>query len=172
MLKSTATEICARRLGVRQGRAAALVQAASDAGYLPKAVGSSRPDLGPDELALLFLAVAADRGIGAAGASVRTYAGLTTTDGTTLAPVLAGIFRSVTAAQATATGGMVVHLDRPRVSLVTGGRHLVFGEPEPIGRATRHLAVPGVAVAALAIELQGASPENADALAGLARIAH
>lgn len=170
MLKGAATKICARRLGVAQGRAAALVQAASDAGHIPKAVGSARPDLSPDELALLFLAVAADRGLGTAGASVATYADLSTADGTILAEALAGIIRSTTAAQAAATGCMVIHLDRPRASLVSGGQHFVFGEPEPLGQAGRHVAVPGVALAAMAIELQGASPENADALAGLARI--
>lgn len=170
MLKGAATKICARRLGVAPGRAAALVQAASDAGHLPKAVGSSRPKLGPDELARLVLAVAVDRGLGTAGASVATYADLSAADGTTLADVLAGIIRSTTAAQAAATGCMVLHLDRPRVSLVTGGRHLVFGEPEPLGQAGRHVAVPGVALAAMAIEMQGATPENADALAGIARI--
>lgn len=170
MLKSVATQIVARRLGVAQGRAIALMQRASDDGCLPKAVGSTRPDLGPDDLALLFLAVAVDRGLGSAGASVRAYSDLQTADGTTLAGVLAGIIRSTTAAQATASGCMVVHLDRPRVSLVTAGQHLVFGEPEPLGQAGRHVAIPGVALAAMAIELQGASPENADALAGLARI--
>ena len=170
MLKGAATKICARRLGVAQGRAAALVQAASDAGHIPKAIGSARPDLGPNDLALLFLAVAADRGLGSAGASVRTYADLSTPDGTTLAAVLAHIIRDTRAAQATANGCLVLHLDLPRASLVTAGQHLVFGEPEPLGQAGRHVAVPGVALAAMAIELQGASPENADALAGLARI--
>jgi|GEM_PF-1580524 len=171
MLKSVATSIIARRLGVAQGRAIALMQRASDDGCLPKAVGSTRPDLGPNDLALLFIAVAADRGLGSAGASVRAYADLTTADGTTLAAVLAHIIRDTRAAQAVARGSLVLHLDRPRASLVTAGQHLVFGEPEPLGQAGRHVAVPGVALAAMAIELQGASPENADALAGIARIA-
>lgn len=169
MLKSVATEICARRLGVAQGRAAALVQMASNAAILPKAVGSSRPDLTADELALLFLAIAVDRGMGNVGRTVPAYAGLTTGDGLTLAGAITAIIRDTPTARATAAGALIIHLDLPRATLLAAGQHHVFGVDEPHGKAGRHVAIPGAALAAMALELQGARPEIADELAGITR---
>lgn len=76
MRKSAATAIVARRLAVPEGRASSLVQRASEAGLLPTAQGSAVPDLSTADLANVFLAIAVDRGLGVAAASVREFGSL------------------------------------------------------------------------------------------------
>jgi hypothetical protein len=73
MLKSAACAIVARRLNLSPGRVSHLVQRASEAGLLPSARGTDRPDLGSLELARLFLAAVVDRDLGNAAATVADF---------------------------------------------------------------------------------------------------
>src|SRR5690606_31824989 len=111
MRKSTAAAIVARRLGVPDGRASALVQRASEAGLLPTATGSTVPDLGPHEMTSVFLAVVADRGLGTVGRTVSEFADLATVTGETLGDTLPALFSHGPALASAATGNMIVRLD-------------------------------------------------------------
>jgi len=98
MVRSTATEIIARRLSLNSGRCAALAQRAAEAGELPKACGRSVPDLAPIGLAKLLLCAICDRGLGNAGASVREFAALSTEGDATLLDLIEGLMSGVVAA--------------------------------------------------------------------------
>jgi len=170
MRKGAATEIVARRLGVEPGRAAGLVQAASDSGLLPKARGRDIPDLSTAELAILFIAITADRGLGAAASSVRAFASLTDDKGTDLHSALTSLLGHGPALAGAANGSLIVRLDPASASLTAGGHHRRFGPVPAPGAAGKHVVVPGQALAAIGLELQGHSPEEADALVALARV--
>ena len=119
MRKSTATAIVARRLRVPDGRAEHLVQRASEAQLLPTASGSNVPDLGPHEIANVFLAVAVDRGLGSVGRTVSEFANLTGENGATFGDALAVLFSNGPALQRAVTGSMVIRLEPPSVSLTS-----------------------------------------------------
>ncbi|ODT69039.1 MAG: hypothetical protein ABS75_18480 [Pelagibacterium sp. SCN 63-23] len=169
MRKGVATQIVARRLGVEPGRAAGLVQSASDGGVLPKARGRDIPDLGVEDLVNLLLVIACDRGLGVAAQSVREFSALT--DGTTsLHGALVDLFSHGPALAGAVHGDLVIRLDPATASLTAGGHFRRFGPEPPPGAAGRHVIVPGRALAAIGLELQGRSPAEADELVALARI--
>jgi hypothetical protein len=170
MRKGIATEIVARRLGVRKGRADGLVQSASDGGALPKASGRDIPDLSESDMVALFLAITADRGLGNAPQSVRTFSGLTNDRGDTLADTLAGLFSRGPALASLVSGSLIVRLDPPGVALSTSAGHHQFGPEPPPGAAAKVVLVPGRTLAAIGLELQGRSPDEADSLVALARV--
>lgn len=170
MRKSTAAAIVARRLGVPEGRAAALVQRASEAGLLPTATGSTVPDLGPQEKTNLFLAVVADRGLGTVGRSVCEFANLIAGDGERLGDTLTALFSHGPALAGSATGTMVVRLQPASVSLTLAGYHQRYGPEPPPGAAGKHVIIPGQTLAAIGLEFAGHKADDADDLVALARI--
>lgn len=168
MRKSTATAIVARRLRVPDGRAEHLVQRASEAQLLPTASGSNVPDLGPHEIANVFLAVAVDRGLGSVGRTVSEFANLPGDNGATFGDALAVLFSNGPALQRAVTGSMVIRLEPPSVSLTLGGIHARYGPEPPADTAAHHVVVPGRTLAAIGLELGGRSSTEADAIVALA----
>lgn len=170
MRKSAATAIVARRLAVPEGRAASLVQRASEGGLLPTAQGSAVPDLSVADLVNVFLAIAADRGLGVTASSVQAFGSLTDGSGATLHSALSDLLSHGPALAGAVNGALIIRLDPASVSLTVAGVQRRFGpEPSP-GSAGKHLAVPGQTLAAIGLELQGHSPDEADALVALARV--
>lgn len=76
MLKSGACHAAARRLGISKSRAEGLIARMSEAGLLPLTHGKARQHLSHRQLALLLIGIAADRGLGAAPATVREFMAL------------------------------------------------------------------------------------------------
>lgn len=169
MRKSAATAIVARRLALPEGRAAALVQRASEAGLLPTAQGSAVPDLSTADITNVFLAIAADRGLGTAASSVETFGSLADGTGTDLHGALTDLFSHGPALAGAANGSLIIRLHPASVSLTAGGHFRRFGPEPPTGAAGKHVVVPGQTLAAIGLELQGHSPDEADALVALAR---
>lgn len=169
MRKSKAACIVARRLNLSPGRVDALVQSASDAGLLPKAIGKHYTDLVPAELANLVLAVLADRGLGVAGQSVREFSALQAPSGETLHSALTDLLSYTPALQAAVTGSMVLRLDPASVAFTVGGSHQRYGPEPPPDSAGKHVIVPGRTLAAIGLEFAGSTRDEADALVALAR---
>lgn len=165
MRLSEVVQILARRLDVRPGRVSAIASRLQHAGLLPITEGSRRYpaecDLG--HAVALLLAVAADRGLGSAADTAREVAAYRTDDGTTLADVILAALQ-----QRVAVEHVII---RPTgASAIVDGRHLQFGEPPPEDGALNATAIPGTTLAAIAAELAGLSPEQADAAAAITRI--
>jgi len=142
MRKSNVVEILARRLGATPSRIDAIAQRLADAGKLSRASGSRRypPDLAEPEIVALFIAVIADNGLGSVRETVEQFAGMTNEKG-----------------------------QRLDLTLTT----LLFGPPREfqhlIARQSPRI-VTGNALMSIAAELQGATPEQADALTAMSRL--
>ncbi|WP_131798276.1 hypothetical protein [Devosia elaeis] len=128
------------------------------------------PDLTTADLVNVFLAIAADRGLGVAAAGVREFGGLTDDTGTTLHGALTDLFGHGPALAGAVNGSLILRLDPASVALTAGGHFRRFGPEPPPGAAGKHVVVPGQTLAAIGLELQGYSPGEADALVALARV--
>jgi hypothetical protein len=160
MLKSSACETVSRRLNLPTNRVAHLVQRASEAGLLPSARGSDRPDLGSLELARLFLAAVVDRGLGNAAATVSEFAALQTEQGVVLIDVLEALF----AGRIAATGiRQAIFQLKPPGAVLIGEAHLRFGAGPSIDGAAKTVIVPGDTLACIAMEFQNLTSAQADA---------
>jgi hypothetical protein len=168
MLKSDATAIFTRRLGIPAGRAHHLVQRVSEAGLLPTTRGGERVHLSPLDLAHLLLAVVADRGLGSASQSVCEFAALQTTDGL----VLADLLEAMIAGRANVSGlqSVVLQLDPPGVSVSTAAHHFRFGA-DHAGGAAKQIVIRGADLAAAILEMQGMPPDKADEAVAVGRLA-
>jgi hypothetical protein len=144
------------------GRVNNLVQRVSEAGLLPRAVGSDRPDLGPLELSRLLLTAICDRGLGNAAASLREFEALQTDNGVVLLDVLEGIIRGAVATAGLVQQATAFQLDPPGATIISAGHHLRFGAEQSITAAARTIIVPGDQLAAIALEFQGLKPNAAD----------
>lgn len=167
MRKSHVVEILARRLRVLPSRVHHIADRLSDAGMLTKTEGSRRypPDLSEPEIATLVIAVIADNGLGSVKATVDTFSSLTSAGiafGHVLQRVLFG--RPVDIAH------VIVRHNPAGVSAVIDGNHTVYGAEAPEKAATTARIIPGDALIAIAAELQGQHPQQADALVELIRI--
>jgi hypothetical protein len=169
MMKGEAARIISRRLNLSYGRISALLVAASDAGVLPKGSGKSNPSLSPLELSYVLLASIADRGIGVAGQSVKEFAGLQTPDGL----VLADFIESLVSGRVNPANikSAIFRLSPATVTILSGSHHLIFGSAETDDAAARTVLVPGTALAAIVLELQGNTPEQADNAIAVGRLA-
>lgn len=170
MRKSEACAIVARRLGLSLSRVEALVQRASEAGLLPMARGSDRPDLGSFELVRLLLATLCDRGLGNAAATVREFESLRTDSGVALGDVIDGILAGRVDTTGIVHQALILQLQPAGATLVSGGVHLRFGAPHSEG-AARQVVVPGDALAAVALEFRGTDPRAADEAVAVGRLA-
>lgn len=170
MRKSEACAIVARRLGLSLSRVEALVQRASEAGLLPMARGSDRPDLGSFELSRLLLAAICDRGLGHAAATVREFESLRTDNGVALGDVLDGIIAGRVDIAGIVHQALILQLQPAGATLVSGGVHLRFGAPHAEG-AAKQVVVPGEALATVALEFRGTDPRAADEAVAVGRLA-
>jgi hypothetical protein len=168
MQKGAATEIVARRLRVPVGRARALVQTASDAGLLNKAVGRSVPEMTGLELGRLLVAIICDRGIGIAGETTKCFSGLQSTEGL----VLMDLIEAWISGRASVAGlqSVIVQLDPAGVSISTAAHHFRFGS-EHAGGAAKQVVIRGDDLAAAILEMQGCTPHEADEAVAVGRLA-
>ncbi len=167
MRKSAVQELLARRLRIAPGRIQAISERLASAGLISNAEGSRRypPDLSEPEIITLILAVIADNGLGSVKATVDTFSTLTSAGiafGHVLQRVMFG--RPVDIAH------VIVRHNPAGVSAVIGGNHAVYGAEAPDKAATTARIIPGDALIAIAAELQGQHPQQADALVELIRI--
>jgi hypothetical protein len=169
MRKSEACAIVARRLNLSLSRVEALVQRVSEAGLLPRAVGSDRPDLGSLELSRLLLAAVCDRGLGNAGASVKEFEGLRTDTGVVLGDVLDGILSGRVDTAGIVHQSMILQMNPTGATIVSGGSHLRFGAPHAEG-AAKQIVIPGAQLAAIAAEFRGVKPDAADEMTAVAKL--
>jgi hypothetical protein len=167
MLKSGACEVLSRQLNLPSSRVNHLVQRASEGGLLPSACGSARPDLGSMELGRLFLAAVCDRGLGKAAATVAEFSALTTERGVNLLDVIDAIFAG--RIQATSIRSAIFQL-KPAGAALLSEHHLQFGAALSTDGAAKHVIVPGTTIAAIALEFQGLTPEQADEAVAIAKL--
>jgi hypothetical protein len=170
MRKSEACAIVARRLNLSLSRVEALVQRASEAGLLPMARGSDRPDLGSLELSRLLLAAVADRGLGQAGATVQEFESLCTDNGVALGDVLDGIVSGRVEISGIIHQALILQLQPAGATIVSGGVHLRFGAPHAEG-AAKQIVVPGPQLAGIALEFRGVDERAADEQVAIGRLA-
>jgi hypothetical protein len=168
MRKSEACGAVARRLNLSLSRVEALVQRVSEAGLLPVARGSDRPDLGSLELARLLLAAIVDNGLGNAPRSVQEVSALRTESGVVLLDVLEGLIAGRIAA--TGIRSAIFQLKPAGVTLLSES-HLRFGAAQSNDGAAKHIIIPGDALAAIVLEFQGNTPEQADNAIAVSRLA-
>lgn len=160
MRLSEAIEMLARRLGLNRGRTATVANRLQHAGRLPLADAKrTPPELSADDLALLLLAVLAERGVGNAAERAVDYAAMTG-DGYRLHDALAHVLRG------SAQPGDVIFKEGG-VSATINGAHIVFGKPVEDGFAR---FATGPTLAAIAAEWSGVRPADADAFAAITRI--
>ncbi|MGY4313119.1 hypothetical protein [Bradyrhizobium sp. JR3.5] len=155
MIRSEAVEILARRLNINAGRAAALAQRAAESGFLPRARGRYVPRLDGRDLARLFLAVVADRGLGNAADSVVKFENLENEHGLMLGDVLRNILGFRTLPIAYASGGLIVRLDPAGATLVAADTKMHFGSGVPEEASSKSISIPGATLAAIAYEFSG-----------------
>jgi hypothetical protein len=167
MIRSEAIEKIVRRLNLNSGRVAALAQRCAESGLLPKANGRDIPDLGSLELARLFLAAVCDRGLGNAAATLAEFSKLTTENGVVLIDVLEALF----AGRIAATGiRQAIFQLKPAGAVLIGEHHLRFGAAPSTDGAARHVIIPGNALAAIALEFQNLTPQQADDAIAIGRL--
>lgn len=158
----------ARRLGIKVGRVQAIAGKLQDEGKLQKTEGSRRfpIDISEPEVVTLLSALLGESGIGTGPQAAKLFGELTTTDGQRfdlfLSALLFGRPRQVR--------HLMVRQSPAGVSVTVDNNHLLFGKPPSRNNASPARIVPGEAIAAIAAELQGQSPSQADALAALIHI--
>lgn len=167
MRKSAVQELLARRLRIAPGRIQAISERLASAGLISNAEGSRRypPDLSEPEIVTLVIAVIADNGLGSVKATVDTFSSLTS-EGIAFGHVLHRVLfgRPVDIAH------VIVRHNPAGVSAVIDGNHAVYGAEAPEKAATNARIIPGDALIAIAAELQGQHPQQADALVELIKI--
>lgn len=161
MRLSDVVEIFARRLGMKRGRVAIIANRLQHAGAIPLADAKrTPPELSVNEISALLIAVLAERGIESASSRHASYAAMTADGGYRLAETIAAIFRG----QAHA-GDFIVK--DGGVSATVNNHHVVFGQPADDGPAR---FATGATLSAIAAELHGMTPAQADAAAAIVRI--
>ncbi|EJN04483.1 hypothetical protein [Phyllobacterium sp. YR531] len=168
MRKSSVVEILARRLGRGAGRIEAIAQRLAEAGMVSRAEGSKRypPDLDNIEMLTIVLATLADNGLGHVRQSVETFGTLQNEHGQHFSDVLSDLLFGPPAD----IGHVIIRHDPAGVSAVINGNHTVFGAEAPAKTAAKASIVPGYALVAIAAELQGQPPAQAESMIELARL--
>lgn len=155
MRLSDVIEILARRLRMKRGRVAAIANRLQHAGRLPLADSKrTPPSLTVDDMALLLIALLAERGVESAAARAVEYAA------TGLDDAIVAVLRGQ------AQPGDLIVRDGGATATI-GGHHNIFGKPAEDGTAR---FATGPTLAAIAAEFQGVPPHQADAIAALNRI--
>jgi hypothetical protein len=172
MRKAEASAIVTRRLSLSPGRVNHLIQRVSEAGMLPVARGADIPDLGSIELVRLVLACICDKGLGNAASTVTAFEALQTPNGVNLADVLEAIILGHVPTVGLVRQAAIFQLNPPGATIVSGGHHLRFGAEQSTEAASRTTYIPGDQLAAIALEFQGLTPEQADEAIAVGRLSH
>lgn len=156
-----------RRLDLKAGRVQAILGKLQEAGVVSGTDNKRYPEnLSEREIVSLFVAVLGESGISSAGATANTFGALRSADGLVLSDVLeAALFR-----QSFWLDQLVVRQEPPGVSCVINGAHTVFGAQPPEQGATRARMASGSTMAAIAAELSGSTPQQADAAAAILKL--
>lgn len=163
-----AVDLLARRLDVRPSRVKHIASRLQDSGHVSRVEGSRRfpTDISEHEFVALFLAVIGESGIGTATGTVGAFSTLVSESGQRLNATLCELFfgppRSVQ--------HIIARQSPPGVSIIVDGHHTVFGADAVEHAAQQARIVPGPTLAAIAAELHGFSPEQADAAAAIMKI--
>ena len=160
--------IFARRLGLKVGRAQAILSRLQDDGLVSRP-GDHRgqpPDMAEPEIVRLLLAILGESGISSASSASRTFAALTTADGITLDAFLTDVLSG----PPVSLRHLIVRQSPPSVGVVVDGIHVLFGEPASMSNGSPARFTPGEAITAIAAELRGSTPEQADAQAALSQV--
>ncbi|QND51526.1 hypothetical protein HB779_06135 [Phyllobacterium sp. 628] len=168
MRKSQVAEVLSRRLNIPAGRVDGLIMRLSDAGMIPKAEGARRypPEVDEADILKMVLAVIADRGLGNVKESVEQYWQLSNEHGRRFGHLL----NEILFGPPSDVGHVILRHDPVGVSLTLNGQHTVFGAEAPVKTAAKASIVPGYALTAIAAELQGHGPSQADSMIELARL--
>lgn len=161
-------DIFARRLGIKVGRAQAILSRLQDDGLVSRP-GDHRgqpPDMAEPEIVRLLLAILGESGISSATTSSKAFGALVTADGTNLDAFLS----SVLFGPPVSLRHLIVRQSPPSVSVVVDGNHVLFGEPASTASASPARFTPGEAITAIAAELRGATPEQSDAEVALGQL--
>ncbi len=155
----------ARRLGMKVGRVQAIAGKLQEDGKLQKTEGSRRfpIDISEPEVVILLLALLGESGIGTGPSAAKTFGDLATLEGERFAVFL----ESLLFGQPKHVRHLMVRQNPAGVSVTADNIHLLFGEPPSRGNASPARIVPGEALTAIAAELQGKQPSEADAIAAL-----
>lgn len=158
MTKSEFVSLLSRRLGVPVGHINSIIERLHAAGLVPPTKGSRRfpPEIDEHDAIAILIAVLSDRGLDAAADNTWTLAA-THHDGTRFSDwlqlLIYGPPRHI--------GHLIVH--GAGASAVVDGKHVEFGQ-----RGTAPAKIfSGTAIMAIAAEIQGASPRDADAIAAI-----
>ncbi len=155
MRLSECIEIFARRLSMKRGRVAAIANRLQHCGAIPLAdIKRAPPSLNHSEMAILLLAILAEHGVESAAEAARKLAASGLNEA--LAVVLHGQAQPGTLI--VKEGGATATID---------GHYTVFGKPAEDGPAR---FATGATLAAIAAELAGMTPAQADAAAAITRI--
>lgn len=145
---------------MKPGRVAIIANRLQHAGRIPMADAKrTPPEITADDIALLLIAVLAERGIGDSAARADTYARMTG-EGYRLHEAVTAIVQGQVQA-----GDVIVR--EGGVGATMNGQHIVFGHPAEDGFAR---FATGPTLTAIAAEWQGAPPHQADAAAAITRI--
>ncbi len=168
MRKSQVVEVLARRLNIMPSRIHNIASRLADEGQLSKAEGSRRypPKLDNLEMLRLVLATLVDNGLGHVRQSVDTFGALQNEHGQRFSEVLSDILFG----QPADIGHVIIRHEPAGVSAVINHNHTVFGAEAPAKTAAKASIVPGYALVAIAAELQGQPPVQADSMIELARL--
>lgn len=161
MTKNQVSQAVARRLGCTTARIEKLLDELHASGLIKPIKGSRRypPDASDMDAGAIVLAVLSDRGLERAAEATKELAALTGEYGRFdlwLVNVLFGVPRHM----------QHLIVGHEGVSVVVDGQHITFGTPPE----TAAKIVPGSALMALAAELQGLRPDQADAVAAISSI--
>lgn len=159
----------ARRLGLKVGRAQAILSKLQDDGVVSSSGYSKRcpDDMAEPEIVSLLIALISESGISSATSAAKTFGDLTTAEGQRFDRFIEelifgppGVLRHI-----------IVRQNPAGVSITANGEHLLFGAPSSPSTASPARIVPGEALVAIAAELRGATPAQADAEAALGQLA-
>lgn len=160
MTKSEYIALLSRRLGVTETHVRSIVDRLHATGLVtPTRSKRHPPPLDDPDAVAILLAVLADRGLEHAADNAWTLAAAHH-DGERFDAFLTRVLYGPPCN----VGHLIIH--PAGASVVVNGQHVEFGERSDV--PTRF--VPGGVIMAIAAELQGATPRDADALAAITRI--
>lgn len=160
--------LAARRLGLKVGRVQAIAGRLQDEGSLQKTEGSRRfpLEISEPEMVTLLLALLGESGIGSGPEAARTFGALQADDGTLFERFLSHVLFG----PPVALRHVIVRQNPPGISVVVNGAHVQFGAPSSTSNASPARIAPGEALAAIAAELRGCTPQEADAEVALGQL--
>lgn len=157
--------IFARRLNAKVGRVQAVLSKLQEAGTVssPGDAKGHPIDMAEPEITSFLIALLGERGISSAAETNRTFGPLEDADGHRFDEFMSAVLFG----PPVAIRHLMVRQAPAGVSVTVDGRHLLFGEPPSLANASPARIISGEALAAIAAELRGMTPEQADAAAAL-----